>query len=123
MTVGALEASQGFFMGDLVTRAMWLVLGVIGVLGLVGYSIFNQIAKRSIPVDYANDIEHFKYGSIGSDTPEGTGIPYWIWRAMPDVCPDLLLGGYASLGVVLETGMDRPIGFSKRRTGFPTAWV
>jgi mono/diheme cytochrome c family protein len=118
MTVGALGASQGFFMRGLVTRAMWLVLGIIGVLGLIGYSIFNQIAKRSIPVDYANDIEHFKYGSIGSDTPEGTGIPYWIWRAMPDVCPDLLPGGYASLGVVLETGMDRPIGFSKRRTGF-----
>jgi hypothetical protein len=96
-------------------RRRKIVLGVVVVLGLAGLALFNQVNRRQIPVDYANDADHFKYGSIGSDVKDA--IPYWIWRVMPDVCPDKLPGGYPSLGVVLEPGMDRPIGFSKRRTG------
>jgi len=97
----------------------WLIaLAVLAVLALVGYSIFSQVNSRSIPEDLASDVDHFKYGSIGSDTPDGNGLPYWVWRAMPQVCPDLLPGGYASLGIIQEPGRDRPIGFSKRRTGF-----
>ena len=49
------------------------LLGILVVAGLVGYSIFNQVNHRNIPVDYANDEQHFKYGSIGSDT---NGIPF-----------------------------------------------
>jgi hypothetical protein len=60
----------------------------------------------------------FKYGSIGSEA--GTGIPYWIFATLPDVCPEQLgPEGWASLGVIQppDDGMTRPIGFSMRRVG------
>ena len=66
------------------------------------------------PVDYDEITEHFKYGSIGSEP--ANGIPYWIFKVMPDMFPEKLRGqGYASLGLIEEPGRDLPIGFSKRR--------
>lgn len=65
-------------------------------------------------VGYADIQEHFKYGSIGSEP--ANGIPYWIFKVLPDMFPEKLPGnGYASLGFVEEPGRDLPIGFSKRR--------
>ena len=101
-------------------RATWVVIRLIlllVVVAVVGYSIFNQANRIDVPVEYATDVQHFKYGSIGTDSPQNIGVPYWMWRAMPQVCSHLLPGGYASLGLITEPGMDRPIGFSKRRTG------
>ncbi len=72
-----------------------------------------------VPVDYANPEEHFKYGSTGGE--HETGFPYWIWRAMPQVCAEYLPGkGYESLGLLYERAADGklkdlPIGVSKRR--------
>jgi mono/diheme cytochrome c family protein len=102
-------------------RRRWLVVpaGVILVLAVVSFALFRQVSLISAPQDLATDEEHFKYGSIGSDALEGRGVPYWLWRAMPVVCADKLPpGGLASIGVLQEPGMDRPIGFSKRKTGF-----
>ena len=66
------------------------------------------------PEDHANIEDHFKYGSIGSEP--ANGIPYWIWKALPELFSDKLPGsGYESLGFIREEGRDRPIGFSKRR--------
>jgi RoxA-like, cytochrome c-like len=95
-------------------RRRWIVLLIIAVLALVAYSAYQQVMRLDVAVKYDNDEDHFKYGSIGSDKD---GIPYWIWKTMPEVCPALLPGGYASLGVVQEPGKDTPIGFSKRRVG------
>ena len=99
----------------------WLVKAILIllVLGVFAYSLFNNLRQVSVPEYQDTDTAHFLYGSIGSDTTdEGSlGLPYWIWRAMPNVCPDLLPGGYASLGLIYETGRDRPIGFSKRNIG------
>src|SRR5688572_25149210 len=65
-------------------------------------------------VDYPNIDDHFKYGSIGSEP--ANGIPFWIWKALPELFADKLPGkGYESLGFIQEEGHDRPIGFSKRR--------
>jgi mono/diheme cytochrome c family protein len=97
-------------------RRRWVVAPILAVLALVAFSLYRQVLKIDIPVDYANDEEHFKYGSIGSDTL-GQGIPYWIWRAMPDVCPAHLPGGFAAIGIIQEPGKDTPVGFSKRRVG------
>jgi hypothetical protein len=74
------------------------------------------------PVDYGNIQEHFKYGSIGAEpggslmnTVGGLVPPYWIFRALPQICPEMLPpGGLASLGLVFEDGVDRPIGISRR---------
>src|ERR1700736_23098 len=96
-------------------RRRWIVVAIIAVLGLVAFSAYRQVMRIDADVKYDNDEDHFKYGSIGSDK---AGIPYWIWKTMPEVCSSQRPGGYASLGVVQEPGKDTPIGFSKRRIGF-----
>ena len=34
------------------------------------------------PANPSDIVEHFKYGAIG--TEERAGVPYWIWRVLPD---------------------------------------
>lgn len=71
------------------------------------------------------DEEHFKYGSIGSDTLR-QGFPYWIWKVLPIMFADALpknekKEGYDAFGLIVESDRDgnpiedRPVGFSKRR--------
>ena len=75
---------------------------------------------RGTPIRYDAIEEHFKYGSVGSDNLKG-GLPYWILKALPEVFHDhrFLNGtaGYTAFGLIVEPGMDRPVGFSKRRIG------
>jgi mono/diheme cytochrome c family protein len=97
-----------------------VLLGIVAVLLLIAaiaFSIFRLVSKTDEPTEYANDLDHFKYGSISSDVE---GLPYWIWATMPHVCPSLLPGGYASLGVITEPGKPTPIGFSMRKVGLFT---
>jgi mono/diheme cytochrome c family protein len=90
-----------------------VVLILIVALAAWLYWAFNP----NRPVDYADVQEHFKYGSIGSEP--ANGIPYWIFKVLPDMFPEKLSGkGYASLGFIEEPGRDLPIGFSKRRVIF-----
>ncbi len=67
-------------------------------------------------IDFSDDREHFKYGSIGSE--EGH-VPYLIWKALPRVFPEYLPeragNGYERFGFIVEGGRDVPVGFSKRR--------
>jgi hypothetical protein len=66
------------------------------------------------PVTYADNEEHFKYGSTGGE--HESGFPYWIFQAMPRLCAQYLPGpGYASLGLHFEEGHDLPVGMSRRR--------
>ena len=78
---------------------------------------------RDTPVDYADPIEHIKYGSVGSE--HEFGVPYWLWQVLPVLFADKLPGkGYASLGFVYEDGRDLPVGMSKRRyRGFDVVWL
>ena len=100
--------------------ARWLLaLLVLFVLGAIVYWRFVP----EIPRDYTSIEEHYKYGSVGTEM--ATGIPYWIWRVLPEMFPEYLpdggKGGYGALGFVVETDAngyplrDRPIGFSVRR--------
>jgi len=74
---------------------------------------------EDVPVDHESVVEHCKYGSTGGE--HEMGFPYWIWRALPEICPQYLPGrGYQSLGMVFEKnadGSDRdvPVGTSRRR--------
>jgi hypothetical protein len=95
-------------------RMTWMLVSILVILvyalGLFLFRRFNP----DFPVVYSNIQEHFKYGSIGSEP--ANGIPYWIWRVLPDMFPEKLPGkGYASLGFVYEPGHDTPIGFARRR--------
>jgi hypothetical protein len=98
------------------------VWALIGLLALVSVAFLYYHRTRDEAVVYADDLEHFKYGSIGSE-PGGSLLgseggllpPYLIFTALPRICPDLLPGGYASLGFVYEKDRDLPIGLSRRR--------
>jgi mono/diheme cytochrome c family protein len=111
------------------TRRAWIVRGVVwaAILLAAAFIYWRYFAQN--PVDYASDFEHFKYGSIGSDSD--SGIPFWVWRALPQACAEHLpdprafralpaaervgLGGYRQFGFLVEEGRDRQIGFSRRR--------
>jgi hypothetical protein len=92
-------------------QRIWLwVVGAILVLAFWLISFFTSNA----PVDYPDIEDQFKYGSLGSEVVNG--IPYWIWRVMPDLFADQLPGkGYESLGFIQEPGKDLAVGFSKRK--------
>jgi mono/diheme cytochrome c family protein len=66
---------------------------------------------------FDNIDEHFKYGSVG--TEERAGLPYWIWRVLPQIFEDKLPKrpgtGYERIGFMSEAGRpphSRPIGTS-----------
>jgi mono/diheme cytochrome c family protein len=78
--------------------------------------------RADTPETYDDIAAHYKYGSIGSEpgvsllNPVGGVLPpYWVFKNLPDICPEKLPGGYASLGFVYEPGRDLPIGVSRRR--------
>jgi len=100
---------------------------VLVVLAIVGLILWSRLF-REVPTYYADDADHFKYGSIGNEAD--AGIPYWIWLALPRVFPEHLPGngGYASMGMLFEPGKwegdhwiggEVPIGMSKKTIGFP----
>jgi hypothetical protein len=98
----------------------WLILIPLLLLAIIAiYLIWYFRSDRT--KQYADIREHFKYGSIGSETggtiftPVGGVLPpYLVFKTLPKVCPDKLPGGYASLGMVFEPGHDMPIGVSRR---------
>jgi hypothetical protein len=97
------------------SRAGRILLILIIVLALIVTYLFWKFIPNA-PVDYADINDHFKYGSIGSEP--ANGIPYWIWKVLPDMFPEKLPmpgKGYAGFGLLQEPGRDTPIGFSVRR--------
>lgn len=108
-----LSLARGWLCRTLVT-----VLAVLLVFfaGCAAYLVGRFSADR--PVDYEDNVEHFKYGSTGGE--RASGFPYWIFQAMPRVCAHYLPGeSYRSLGFVFDDKKDDrkdlPIGMSKRR--------
>lgn len=92
----------------------WLaaLIALIFVAIGVGALAYEKLYRRVIPI-YANDEEHFKYGSIGNDGE--TGLPYPIWLVLPKLFPQHLPGpgGYAALGFRWEA-WPYPVGRSDR---------
>jgi mono/diheme cytochrome c family protein len=103
--------------------------GVVAVAAfavmLVAGAVFLGRFGADSPVDYQDDLDHFKYGSLGSE--HEFGIPYWIWRALPELFSDKLPGnknGWQSVGFVFEKGKQLPVGMSQRRyLGFDVVWL
>jgi len=99
----------------------WALVAAAVIASGVGFWVVQSI-RADRPVTYDAITDHFKYGSIGSEPgvsllrPVGGVLPpYWVFKALPSICPDKLPGGYASLGFVFEPGHDLPIGVSRRR--------
>jgi mono/diheme cytochrome c family protein len=98
-------------------RRRWLF--VLLVLFLAVTYLFWRVVPQ--PAETFADIEaHYKYGSTGGDNSE-RGVPYRLWKVLPELFPEHLPGGgkagtgYDAFGMLIEPGSDRPIGFSKRR--------
>jgi mono/diheme cytochrome c family protein len=95
-----------------------VVLVVALLVGGIRAFMFFQVND---PETYEDVVEHYKYGSIGSEA-EG-GIPYWIWRVLPELFPEYLPDkpgeGYERFGFIVEEGHDRPIGTSIRDAPIP----
>jgi len=108
-------------MRRLVRILRWAARIALGVMLVIGLWVLSSL-RTDRPVVYDDILEHFKYGSIGSEPgvslrrPVGGVLPpYAVFTALPSICPDRLPGGYASLGFVVEEGRPLPIGVSRRR--------
>lgn len=89
---------------------LWLAAALLLFAGLWAAKRFGT----DRPVVHAEATAHFKYGSTGGE--RNMGFPYWVFKVMPEICPDLLPGkGYESLGFLFEPGHDLPVGMSTRR--------
>ena len=92
----------------------WLV--GIGILVLLVALVASRYASNR-PVTYSNILDHFKYGSIGSDIENG--LPVRILQVLPRMFPEYLPEGgqrdYTAFGFIQEPGHPLPIGFSMRR--------
>jgi hypothetical protein len=91
------------------------ILAAILFLALVAFLSYRYSPNR--PVTYSHILEHFKYGSIGSDIENG--FPLRLLKVLPRMFPEYLPEGaprdYTAFGFLLEPGREMPIGFSKRR--------
>jgi hypothetical protein len=97
----------------------WVRVVFVSFMVLLAFTVVSGImlAVRFMtdrPVTYSDVTEHFKYGSTGGE--RASGLPYWIFQAMPRVCAKHMPGkGYESFGFIFEAGKDLPVGMSKRR--------
>jgi hypothetical protein len=114
-----MSATQRFFQWLGYVAAVALVIATITAAWLIGRFGANS------PVVYNDELEHFKYGSLGSE--HEFGVPYWIWRALPELFHDKLPKngtGWQSVGFVFEKGKNLPVGMSQRRyLGFDVVWL
>ncbi|MEM7594072.1 MAG: c-type cytochrome [Cyanobacteria bacterium P01_A01_bin.83] len=97
----------------IIISTLLLSLFIAGVLFTGWYSLW----RRTPLTTYDTPQEHFKYASIGTEAVEG--IPYWIWVVLPRLFPEKLpdSGGYTSLGLTWEEGVEMPIGLTKENIG------
>ena len=98
-----------------VPASAWLLALVLMLLA--GTAPLVVSLRRDVPVRYDDAAEHFKYGSIGTESD--LGIPRPVFDALPELFEDLLPAvagrGYERLGFVYEPGRDLPVGTSVRQ--------
>jgi hypothetical protein len=103
-------------------RRRWKIalLSLTAVVLLLAFYLAVRFTSDR-PVDYADDVLHFKYGSTGGE--KMNGIPYWFWVSLPELFPEYLPDkqpgrGYSSFGMIYEKGKDPtydlPVGVSMR---------
>jgi mono/diheme cytochrome c family protein len=95
---------------------LWIAMAAtVAVLLFVFYVGWSYSFDR--PVAYSDPVEHFKYGSIGSDIENG--LPVRVLNVLPRMFPQYMPPGpiqdYTAFGFIQEPGRPLPIGFSIRR--------
>ncbi|MEA2922882.1 MAG: hypothetical protein QOD25_4, partial [Alphaproteobacteria bacterium] len=99
-----------------------IVIALLLLIGLVVAGLGLAAAKRLTrngTAAYPEFVAHFERGSIGAD--EGSGMPYWVWQALPRLFPEVFDGrsDYRAFGFLYRTDEqgrqeELPIGISKR---------
>lgn len=107
-------------------RAPWqrlTLLGLLAVAAVTGALAYERFFREEAPPYFASDEEHFLYGSVGTEADQG--VPYWIWLVLPRIFPEYLPGpgGYASIGILGQSGHEMPVGLSKVTVGFPRVGI
>jgi hypothetical protein len=102
-------------------RYRWIRWIVVLLLLLV--AAYYLVFVNQYVIAYRDDVEHFKYGSIGSEP--NSGIPILVFRALAVMYRDQLgLTGYRRFGMLYENEQSElPIGMSRRIvTGVERVW-
>ncbi|SHG86428.1 hypothetical protein SAMN02745157_4964 [Kaistia soli DSM 19436] len=99
-------------------RLRIVLASILAVMVMVAVAAF-LLLLRPVAQPQTNDLaELFAHGSIGNE--ESQGLPYWIWRVLPQIFPDYLPGnkdGYGTFGVFWQRGAAVPVGFSVKTLG------
>ena len=97
-------------------RAWLVIAGVVGVILVIAAAFVVSFLRHDEPEVHAGILDHYKYGSIGSE--DRAGVPYDIWLVLPKVFADLLPkgpgSGWERIGLLYEPGQSRPIGTTYR---------
>src|SRR5579864_352312 len=113
------------------TAGLTIVLALIVAGAVVIYVKLFEIEPQA----FKNDLERFKYGSLGAEAI--AGVPYPLFMVLPRVFPDLVEkyakdgfgpekfghGGYEAFGLVWEEGKELPMGLSIKRVGYQRVTV
>src|SRR5262245_23893580 len=103
-------------------RHRWIRLFV--ALLLVLLALYYLIFVNQYVVAYRDDLDHFKYGSIGSEP--SSGLPILVFKALAVMYRDELgPTGFRRFGMLYETEQSElPIGMSRRIvTGVERVWL
>jgi hypothetical protein len=103
-------------------RNRWIRCLIILLLVLV--ALYYLIFVNQYVVAYRDDLDHFKYGSIGSEPVNG--LPILVFKALAVMYRDELgPTGYRRFGMLYETAeSELPIGMSRRIvTGVERVWL
>lgn len=101
-------------------RTGLLLIAAALVLGTTAAYSVNRY-RPNHPVVFSDDVDHFKYGSIGGDVENGLPLEVMkiLPRAFPEYLPKNAPKDFTAFGFVQEPGHDMPIGFSKRQVFVP----
>lgn len=91
-----------------------VTVGVLVIFLVAALILWLDYGQNKEPTVFSDDLEHFKYGSIGAEVD---GYPYIIWRELPSLFPDKLPQGWQTFGFSQEAGQPLPVGLSVRQYG------
>ena len=78
-------------------RRRLILYGILLVLLALG--VYYFVFERTYVIAYADEEQHFAYGSIGSEI--ANGLPYWVFKALPELYKEELgHKGYGRFGFV-----------------------
>ncbi len=127
VTVAQQYYARRRFIRGVAGYALGLLLLVGALVVIAGLAALWRLTDDRTPA-YADIVEHFKYGSIGSEP--GSGLPLALWNALPFLFPEAFDGraDYSAFGFLYETDgngnpRDLPVGISRRRvSGVEVVW-